>query len=117
MVPSGATTLNSAWLGAAAASSSSAVGARNLPDIDLMRAIYPGTAIDSSDSLVPQQRRDTWFTAAEGLEAVDRVATAPDFEDLAAKASSGVAVEQTALLERAVCVGRQHLGPLVAVVA
>ena len=71
---------------------------------------------------VAQQRVDLGLAAAEGLEGFQRRAAAAHCQDLAPEALASLGVEQAALaraglLEGGEGVGRQHLGPLVAVVA
>ena len=63
-----------------------------------------------------QQGVDAGLAAAEGAEAVHRRAAATGFEDLAAKALADLGVEQPLFLESCECIGREYLGPLVAVV-
>src|SRR6266498_131185 len=68
-------------------------------------------------TIVPQQRVDSRFAAAKRLERFERRTAAADGEDLVAEARTGPGVEHALLLEQAVGVGREHFGPLVAVVA
>src|SRR5258706_174980 len=68
-------------------------------------------------SIMAQKGVDLGLAAAEGDEGFERRAAAPGGQHLAAEALAGGRVEHAVLLERAVGVGRKHLGPLVAVVA
>src|SRR5262245_64797048 len=68
-----------------------------------------------------QQRRRGRLPPAERLEDLHRMAAAAEREDGVAEAPAGrryrFRIVETGILERRERVGRQHLGPLVAVVA
>src|SRR5262245_39604266 len=68
-------------------------------------------------TIVTQQRVDPRLAPAEGLERLDRGAAAADGENFVAETRARAFVEDPVLLEQAVGVRRQHLSPLVAVIA
>src|SRR5215831_5975381 len=74
--------------------------------------------MSSSDhTIVTQQGVDPRLAPAEGLERLDRGAAPADGENLVAETRAYAFVEDPVFLEQAVCVGGQHLRPLVAVIA
>src|SRR5258705_12591092 len=68
-------------------------------------------------SIMPQERVDLRLAAAEGDERLERGAAAAGGEHLAAELRADLGGEDARLLERAGGVRREHLGPLVAVIA
>src|SRR5450631_953388 len=76
----------------------------------------------AAQALVAQECINARFAAAEGPKAVERAAAAARLEHVLAQTPAGLDAEHPAvfgrcLLKRTPGVGRQHLGPLVAVVA
>src|SRR5262245_47511209 len=69
------------------------------------------------DAGLLQQRVELWLTAAEIDERVERLAAAARREHRAPEALGRGSVEHAGFLERGERIGREHLGPLVAVVA
>src|SRR5262245_28549300 len=70
----------------------------------------------SGETHLPQQRLDLRLASAEFDERLHRIAAAAALEDRLLEPVRGSGVEDAVLLKRAERVGRQHLGPLVAVV-
>src|ERR1700691_4128297 len=68
------------------------------------------------NTLLLEQRRDLRLAAAKLDERLERIAAAAPRQDAVEKAPRGDAIECPALDERRKCVGRQHLGPFVAVI-
>src|SRR2546430_12804251 len=67
-------------------------------------------------TIVTQQGIDSRLAASKSRERFERRSAAADGEDLLAESRPSAGVEHAVLFEEAVCVGRKHLGPLVAVV-
>src|SRR3569833_2205916 len=63
-----------------------------------------------------EQRADVGSPATKVNEGFQRIAAAASGEDGSEEAARGLTVEYAVLLEGGECVGREHLGPLVAVV-
>src|SRR5262249_8212148 len=69
------------------------------------------------DAVLLEQRHDLGLATAEFDERLERIAAAATRQNAVEKASRSVAIERAALDESAEGIRRQHLGPLVAVVA
>src|SRR6478736_9170445 len=76
-----------------------------------------GWLMASGHALVAQQCVDLRLAAAEGLEAVHRVARAADLEDVLQIALAGGGIEHAFHFKRAPGIGAQQLSPFVAVIA
>src|SRR5258708_4242100 len=80
-----------------------------------------GRVSSGDHTIVPQQRFDARLAPAEGAERFRRGTAAADGEDLVAETLAGRgaqhAVRVAAFLERAIRIGREPLGPFVAVIA
>ncbi|KAF1858236.1 hypothetical protein Lal_00014736 [Lupinus albus] len=98
------------------------VGAGQRPQ-RLVQGVGLRGAVGQQDELrARRQRVDLRFAAAEGLERVERRARAAHGQDLAVEALARLVEQRSAarfdgFLERRIRVRRQHLGPLVAVIA
>src|SRR3954471_11902463 len=75
-----------------------------------------GELTGREDPVLLEQRADIGPPATKVNERFQRIAAAASGEDGIQEAAGGLAVEYAALLEGGECVGREHLGPFVAVV-
>ena len=105
-----------------APSQSSSCGRRTRSELTFQVAIRTGhraarQASPASDAVQLSSGCDVRLAAAELDEGLERIAAAAAREDAVEEALRRGAVEDAALLEGREGVGRQHLGPLVAVVA
>src|SRR5262245_20775007 len=71
----------------------------------------------AAHAAMPEQRFHTRLPSTESDKRLERWAAAAHTKDLVPEALAGGAVEHAVLLEQAVSVSRQHLSPLIAVVA
>src|SRR5450759_1249805 len=68
-------------------------------------------------AIMPQQRIYARFATSECGEGLHRAAAAAHRQYLAAKARADVGIQHAVLFKQTVCIGGQHLRPLVAVIA